>query len=60
MSNYSISLAYEHCVVTVSVYDCPVPQEDEDQLTEIAISAIESDFPTVPRHFHDVTIEENP
>lgn len=58
--NYLIHLAYEHCVVTVAIYDCPVAQEDEDHLVEIAIDAIESDFPSVPRDFHDVEIEVIP
>jgi hypothetical protein len=62
--NYNVSLAYEHCVVTVGIYDCPVAIEDEDHLVDIAISALETDIP-LPRRlfkhylrFHDVTIEE--
>jgi hypothetical protein len=55
--HYSIALAYEHCVVQVSIFDVPA-DIDEDELEEIAIDAIESDFGPIPRHYHDVMIEE--
>lgn len=53
--NYQITLAYEHCVVSVSIYGSP-DGLGEDELASIALHSIESDFGSAPLHFHDVEV----
>jgi hypothetical protein len=58
VTNYLINLAYEHCVITVALYDSP-DRLSEDELVAIALEALETDFGTPPTHFHDVEIERD-